>query len=67
MDYSQGMQHFHSLEQFFLKILARDLSTTILHREFDAVVVADYIVAEGISYMWSDLQDRGYFIEKELS
>ena len=67
MDNSQGMQHLHPLRQLLLENFVRDLSTTILHREFDAVIVADYVVGEGISHMRSNLQGRGYFVEKELS
>ena len=62
------MEHFHSLEQLFLEISARDWrAATKLHGKLDAVIVADDIVAEGgVAHVWPNFQGRGYFINNEL-
>ena len=54
MDNSQGMQHLHSLEQFLLELFVWK-TATILHRKFDAVIVADYVVSKRAPHVRSDL------------
>ena len=65
----QRMHGFHPLQQFFFEGWSWHFvgCLTELHREFDAIIVANDVISKHILETGTDFKDRGNFIKDELS